>query len=186
MEDRQILALYQERDERAIAETDSKYGSYCYMVAKKILDIHEDAEECVNDTWMRAWETIPPQVPEVFRIFLAKITRNLALDTYRANTAKKRGNGEFTAVLDELEEVIAGGEQPEEALESKELSETIKSFVDTLPKRDGDIFLRRYFYMDSTREIAERYAMKEANVLTILSRTRKILKDRLIKEGYVL
>lgn len=184
MEDQQIIELYFQRNGTAIQETSNKYGAYCYAVAKRIVCDHEDAEECVNDTWLRTWNAIPPQKPKVFRQFLVKITRNLSFDRYRANQAKKRGNGEMEAVLEELEECIAGSRNPEDEVEAGELMKSMNQFISDLPVRDGDIFLRRYYYVESTRDIAKRYAMKESNVLTILSRTRKRLKSHLIKEGY--
>lgn len=186
MEDNMIIELYFARDGKAIQETSDKYGTYCYAIAQRIVCEHEDAEECVNDTWLKTWNAIPPQRPNVFKQFLAKITRNLSLDRYRANQAKKRGNGEMDAVLDELEECIAGAGSPEEEVLMGELMRSMNTFIATLPDREGDIFLRRYFYVEATGDIAKRFAMKESNVLTILSRTRKKLKSHLIKEGYVL
>jgi RNA polymerase sigma-70 factor (ECF subfamily) len=186
VEDQQIIDLYFERNGKAIQETSDKYGAYCYAVSHRIVCDHGDAEECVNDTWLRAWNAIPPSRPNVFRQFLAKITRNLSFDRYRANQAKKRGNGEMEAVLEELEECIAGTGSPEEALEAEELKKSMNQFIQTLPSREGDIFLRRYYYVEPTSDIAKRYAMKESNVLTILSRTRTKLKSHLIKEGYCL
>lgn len=184
MEDNMIIELYFAREPRAIQETSDKYGTYCYTISNRIVCDNEDAEECVNDTWLKTWEAIPPQRPIIFRQFLAKITRNLSLDKYRANQAKKRGNGEMDAVLDELEECIAGANSPEEEVIASELMKSMNDFVHTLPDREGDIFIRRYFYVESTGDIAKRFAMKESNVLTILSRTRKKLKNHLEKEGY--
>lgn len=186
MNDQEIIELYNARDMRAIEETSTKYGTYCYTISMRIVNDHEDAEECVNDTWLRTWDVIPPQRPNVLRQFLAKITRNLSFDRYRANQAKKRGSGEMDAVLDELEECIAGGTDPAEEVVAGELAGSMNAFVGALPKRDGDIFIRRYYYVESTEEIARRYHMKESNVLTILSRTRKKLKSHLLKEGYMI
>ena len=185
LEDQKIIELYMARNGRAIQETSDKYGSYCYAISHRIVCDHEDAEECVNDTWLRTWDAIPPAYPIVFRQFLAKITRNLSFDRYRANQAKKRGNGEMDMVLDELEECIAGSGGPEAEYEAKALQACINEFINTLAERDGDIFLRRYYYVEATDAIAKRYGMKESNVLTILSRTRKKLKSHLIKEGYM-
>lgn len=184
MEDGKILDLYFDRDERALTETQTKYGSYCFTVANGILGCAEDAEEVVSDTWLRAWDSIPPKRPTFLRLFLGKIARNLAFTRWRSGHAEKRGGGETELVLEELSECIPGREAVDDALNAKELAKTIRSFLDTLPEREQDIFLRRYFYAEETPAIAVRYGMKEANVLRILSRTRKKLKDYLTKEGY--
>lgn len=186
MEDSQILELYFARDELAISETDSKYGQYCRTIAENILLDREDSEECVNDTWLRAWNAIPPQRPNLLRLFLGKITRNLSFDRYRADKAKKRGGAELTVALAELSECVGGGTDPADEAEMKLLKTVIGQFVDNLPQRERGIFLRRYFYVESTAEIAKQYTMKEANVRLILSRIRKSLREVLTKEGFVL
>lgn len=186
MEDGNILDLFFDRDERALEETRKKYGGYCFTVANGILGCTEDAEEVVSDTWLRAWDSIPPQRPVFLRLFLGKITRNLAFTRWRNQTAAKRGGGETELVLEELSECIPGRESVDDSLNAKELGKTIRSFLDTLSEREQDIFLRRYFYAEQTPAIAGRYGMKDANVLRILSRTRKKLKDYLTKEGYEL
>lgn len=186
MTDERIVKLYWDRDESAIAETSEKYGSYCYSIANHILRSHQDSEECVNDTWMKAWNGIPPQRPVMLRQFLSKITRNLSFDRYKARRAAKRGGGEMDAVLEELDECVAGSFDLDAEIAAKELRKSVNRFVLSLPPRDGDVFIRRYFYVESTSEIAGRYGMKESNVLTILSRTRKKLKDHLVKEGFAL
>jgi RNA polymerase sigma-70 factor (ECF subfamily) len=186
MKDEEIIDLYWRREESAIQETHAKYGSYCYTIANRILYNHQDSEECVNDTWLRTWNALPPERPGFLRSYLAKITRNLSLDRYRSNTSQKRGGGEFRLALDELAECVADTKDLEDELMAQELNTIIQSFVKSLPPRDGDVFLRRYFYFDSTGDIARRYGLKESNVLMILSRTRSKLKDRLTKEGYLL
>lgn len=185
MDDRQIIELYWQREQEAITATNDKYGSYCFAVANNILQNDEDSEECINDTWYRVWNAIPPQKPVWLKAFLAKITRNLALDRYTAQNAEKRGKGETAIVLDELSECVASDTDCASAVDAKELEECIRKFVRTLPERDGNIFLRRYFFMESTAETAKKYGMKESNVLLILSRTRKKLKVHLIKEGFI-
>ena len=185
MEDRQIIELYWQKNPDAISETAGKYGAYCFTIADHILRSAEDAEECVNDTWLHAWNVIPPQRPSRLRIFLAKITRNLAFDRFRERTAEKRGGGEITLVLDELAECLAGGTSVEGAYEEKELGECIRQFVRELPERDGNVFVRRYFFTEPVTMIAGRYGLTENNVMVILSRTRKKLKARLLKEGYL-
>ena len=184
MEDSQIVALYWQRNADAIKETENKYGAYCFSIADNILHSKEDAEECVNDTWLRTWDAIPPQRPNKLQMFLAKITRNLSFNRYKARTAEKRGGGEISLVLDELAECVAGDAAVEQAYAAKELSECIRLFVRALPERDGNVFMRRYFFTESVSEIAKKYALTENHVMVILSRTRKKLKTQLIKEGF--
>jgi len=144
-EDSQIIELYWKRDASAISETANKYGAYCFTVANSILHNAEDSDECINDTWLNAWNAMPPQKPNSLKMFLAKITRNLAFDRFNAKNAAKRGGGEILVVLDELAECLAGRENVEAAYESKELGEYIRRFVRTLPERECNVFVRRYF-----------------------------------------
>lgn len=185
MQDKQIVDLYWQRSERAISETADRYGAYCRAVAYNILHSEEDSEECVNDTWLHAWNAIPPQRPARLRIFLAKITRNLALDKFKAQTAGKRGGGEVELILDELSECVSAGGDAEGQFLAQELEETINRFVHTLPKRDCSIFVRRYFFAESIEAIAKKYGLSANNVTVILSRTRQKLKTYLKKEGYM-
>ena len=184
MDDEQILDLYFARNEQALAETDRKYGGYCFALANGILNSEQDAEETVSDTYWKAWNTIPPHRPSVFKLFLAKITRNLAFSRWRQYSAEKRGGGEMNLVLDELAECIAAPVGVEEQVSAKELGKTIRTFLDTLPVREQDIFLRRYFFVGESGTIAKRYGMKPATVLRTLSRTRMKLKQYLTREGY--
>ena len=184
MQDGQIVELYWQKSADAIKETNSKYGAYCFAVADNILHNKEDSEECVNDTWLHAWNAIPPQRPRRLRAFLAKITRNLSFNRFNARTAGKRGGGEIVLVLDELAECIASESDVESICEARELGQSIRSFIRTLPERDGNIFVRRYFFTEPAAVIAKRYGLTENNVMVILSRTRKKLKTQLIKEGY--
>ena len=183
MNDQQIIELYWQRDTQAIQETSIKYGAYCYSIANNILDNKEDSEECVNDTWLRAWNAIPPQRPAILQMFLAKIARNLSLDRYLSRTAQKRGGGEMPLVLDELAECIPSSSDVASEYERKELAQYIRKFVHSLPERERNIFLRRYFFADSIAVIATQYNLSENNVMVILSRTRKKLKNFLRKEG---
>ena len=183
MEDQAIIALYFQRAEQAIAETIQKYGSLCRSIAQNLLPVRQDAEECVNDTWLRAWNAIPPQKPNVLRQFLAKITRNLSLDRWRATQAQKRGGGAAEVALEELGECVCGSADPATQLELEELKTAIVQYLQELPERDRNIFLRRYFYLEDTASIARRYVLRQANVRLILSRTRQKLKDFLQKEG---
>ncbi len=184
MEDGAIIGLYWERNEQAIQETDLKYGPYCHTIAYNILENQEDCEECVNDTWLRAWNTMPPQRPNYLRLFLGKITRNLSLDIWKGKQAKKRGGGEPALALEELSECVADTKDVESVLQTKELSETIERFLHTLPRRERELFLQRYFYMYSVKELASHYGIKENHVAVLLSRTRKKLAAHLVKEGW--
>ncbi|MBQ7874356.1 MAG: sigma-70 family RNA polymerase sigma factor [Oscillospiraceae bacterium] len=184
MRDDEIISLYFERDEKALAETEEKYGAYCRAVAENILRNSEDVEECINSAWLGAWNAIPPNTPKNLKIFLAKITRNIALNKLKAKTAEKRGGDESCAILDELSECISSGESIEEGFVAKELGESINRFAARLPKRERNIFIRRYFFMETAETIGERYALSANNVAVILHRIRKKLKNHLEKEGY--
>ena len=184
MDDEAILDLYFARDERAVVETDRKYGGYCFTLANSILHNEQDAEETVSDTYLKAWRSIPPKRPSILKMFLAKITRNLAFSRWRSYAAYKRGGGEMDLVLEELAGCIAAPGGAEDRVNAKELARTIRSFLNPLPARDQDIFLRRYFYVEESETIANRYGMKNATVLRTLSRTREKLKKYLRQEGY--
>lgn len=183
MDDKQIITLFLNRNEAAVAHVRQKYADYCYSIAFRILGSPEDAEEIVNDTWLRAWKTITNQAPANLKLFLAGITRNLSIDCCRKREAQKRG-GIYAEISSELAECIAAPDCVQDAMIAAELSETIRKFLTQLSSRARDIFLRRYFFFESTEEIAKRYAMRESNVLLILSRTRKKLKKELTEEGY--
>lgn len=185
MQDEQIIALYWQREPDAIRETQNKYGAYCLAVAKNILNSEQDSEECVSDTWLRAWNSIPPSRPKILKLFLAKITRRLSIDRCKALTAQKRGSGETAAVLDELSECISDSVNVEDAAITKELVQSINQFVENLAEKERKIFVRRYFFTDPMDAIAKRYGISQNNVQVILSRTRKKLKEHLQKEGYL-
>lgn len=184
MEDETILDLYFARNEQAVVETDRKYGGYCFSLANSILNDRQDAEETVSDTYLKVWDTIPPKRPNVLKLFLAKITRNLAFSRWRKYTAEKRGGGEMELVLEELTGCLAAPGSVEDRMNGQELAKTIRTFLDTLPVREQDIFLRRYFFVEESETIARRYGMKPATVLRTLSRTRQKLKHYLTQEGY--
>lgn len=185
MDDEQIMDLYFAREEQALTETKQKYGGYCFSLANGILNSYQDAEEVVNDTYWKAWNTIPPCRPNVFKLFLAKITRNLAFSRWRENTAQKRGGGEMELVLEELADCVPVPGGVEDNLNAKELSRSIRSFLDTLSLREQNIFLRRYFFVEESETIARRYGMRPGAVLRTLSRTRAKLRKYLLQEGYV-
>ena len=186
MNDKDIVQLYLDRDQRALSVTAKKYGNYCISIAKNILCNNEDAEECVNDTYLSTWNAIPPTIPTILSAFLGKITRNLAFNKYKHNHAMKRGNGEIAIVLDELAECVSGLDDVEQEIERRELVETINSFLNTLAPKKRNIFICRYWYSDSVTSIARRYQMTESNVSTTLSRLRPELKEYLLERGYKL
>lgn len=183
LEDSKIIDLYWARKEQALAETDTKYGSYCRTIARNILRNFEDTEECVSDTWLHAWNSMPPQRPGILSAFLGRITRNLSFDRCKYQQAAKRGGGALPLALDELGECIPSAQRVEYALEQKELAAAIDRFLRTLPEKDCNLFLRRYWYVDSISVIADRYGMKENTVKSILFRTREKLRKFLGEEG---
>ena len=182
MLDSQIVALYLARDERAIAETQSKYGGYCTSIAQNILQNLQDAEECVNDTWLRTWNSIPPAQPTLLKTYVGKITRNLALDKYKSSHREKRGCGELAIAFDEISEITASDYRADDAWREQAFVELLNQFLYSLPERQRNMFVRRYFYTDSVPDIANRFGTSQANVLKILSRTRQKLKEYLDKE----
>lgn len=184
MEDSRILELYWRRSEAAIGETERKYGPYCYSIAKNILGSHEDSQECVNDTWLAAWNAIPPHRPGVLSGFLGKLTRNLSLDRWRTLHRQKRGGGEVTLALEELKDCVSGVETPQEGLERKELAGYINRFPATLPRQERQVFLCRYWYLDSVAEISRYTGFSQSKITSMLHRTRKKLGAFLEKEGY--
>lgn len=185
MDDTQIVELYWARKESAIEETEAKYGSYCRSIAGNILQNQEDAEECINDTWLGAWNSMPPHRPSVLSTFLGKLTRRISIDKWRHVNAKKRGDGQLPLVLAELEDCISDGKSIEEETERKLLTEVIAAFVKSLPETEQKVFLCRYWYMDSVSSIASRFRFSESKVKSMLSRTREKLRVRLEKEGLV-
>jgi len=186
MEDDTIFDLYDRRSELAISETARKYGNYCFTIAINILHDSEDAEECVNDTYLKAWDVIPPQRPTMFRLFLGKITRNLSLNKYKMQKAKKRGGGEIELLLSELEDCIPSQALVEKIYESNLVIEIINSCLLSIDSESRIIFVRRYWYADSIQTIATQFQMSESKVKSMLFRTRKALKTYLEREGVVL
>jgi len=182
MEDEKIIDLYWNRSETAISETDQKYGRYCFSIAKNILANKEDAEESVSDTYLAAWNAMPPQRPSLLATFLGKITRNLAIDRWRAQNRQKRGGGEITLALEELEDCIAGQSSVDAAMERKRFTDVFNRFLDTLPDTERRIFLCRYWYLDPVAEIADRFDFSVSKVTSMLHRTRKKLHTVLEKE----
>lgn len=180
MEDERIVMLYWERNETAVWECERKYGKYCHTIAYNILHSREDAEECVNDTWNGAWNAIPPEKPTKLRCFLARMTRNIAIDRYRHDRAQKRG-AETESVMDEYWECIPNGDASVE--DEFILKQAINGFLASLDTRSRVIFLRRYWYAMSVKDIAACMHLSESHISVILHRTRSKFKDHLTKEG---
>lgn len=186
MEDREIVELYWQRDERAVAETAARYGKYCGRIASNILCRPEDVEESVNDTWMNAWNSMPPHRPEVLPSFLGKITRHICLKRWRERSAQKRGGGEAELAFEELEESISDGRSIDEAVQVKELGQIVNLFLNGLPETERYVFVCRYWYLDSIAAISAQYGFSQSKVKTMLWRTRKKLMLQLEKEGVFL
>ena len=184
MEDGEIVALYWARDSRAIRESEEKYGAYCASIARSILGSPEDAEECVSDTWLRAWNAMPPHRPSILSVFLGKITRNLSFDRYRAAHREKRGGARVDAALEELGECVSGRDDPERRREGRELIEELDRFLLALPEEQRYMFILRYWYADSVKEIAQRMGMSENRVSVTLHRVRLRLRARLMERGF--
>lgn len=185
MEDRQIISLYFERDERALKETENSYGHACRAVSLNILHNGADAEECVNDTWIRTWNSIPPQKPKSLKAYVLKIVRNISFDRWEKEHAAKRGGGQFTAVLDELSECVPSSANVEQEVSQKLLSEAISAFLKGRNRRDSSLFVRRYFFAEPVSVIAEQAGIAPNNVTSILYRLRCDLKTYLEKEGFL-
>ena len=185
MNDKSIVDLYFARSERAIEETAAKYGRYCYSIAYNILYNNEDAEESVNDTYMSAWDAMPPHRPSILSSFLGKITRRISIDKWRRHHAEKRGGGEMPIAIDELSECLSSGEDVESVYDKKQLANLIAAFVKMLPETEKKVFVRRYFYLESTTAVANRFGFSESKVKSMLYRTREKLRAVLTKEGYV-
>lgn len=183
MDDREIVGLYWQRSERAIDETARKYGSYCRIIAYNILENPQDSDECVNDTWLGAWNSMPDKKPERLGPFLGKITRNFALKKIRRGMAQKRGGGEALLALEELDECIPSGYCLEREVEDRELSRALDRFLDTLPEREQAAFVGRYWFMAGERELAKKLGMSRSGISAMLKRTRKKLRTFLMMEG---
>lgn len=182
MKDHEIVDLYWQRDPEAIRETGAKYGGYCFTIARNILADSRDTEECLNDTWLNAWNAMPEERPSFLAPFLGKITRNLAFNRYRARRAEKRGGGELPAVLEELAECASSADTHRE-VEALELGEAVNRFLHTLPERECSIFLRRYWFAEPASEIGGRYGLREGAVRSSLFRSREKLRNYLKEEG---
>ena len=186
MEDSDIVKLYWARSEKAIEETENKYGRYCLSIAFNILHDREDSEECVNDTWMSAWNAMPDQRPGKLAAFLGRITRNHALKKREKYTAKKRGAGEVPLALEELCDCVPASDQADRIVEDMVLTETLNRFLSSLKTENRRIFLQRYWYLSPVRKIASDLNISESKVKMSLLRSRKELRQLLEKEGITL
>ena len=183
MEDQKIVLLFWDRNEQGLQEAKNKYGNYCRSIAYNILRNMQDAEECESDTYLAAWNVIPPQKPTLLGAFLGRITRNLSLKKLRSNTAAKRGGNEAILSLEELSDCIPAGKSFDETLQAQELADIISNFLRSLSKTEQKIFVVRYWYCASIQEIAVDFGFTQSKVKMMLLRTRTQLREHLIKEG---
>lgn len=185
MEDDQIIKLYWDRNTTAINHTSEKYGSYCMTVARNVLQNEEDAEECVNDTWLVAWNSMPPKYPNCLSSYLARITRSKAIDRWRGQHREKRGGSILTLALEELTEVIPAKTSPEQAIIKQELGQAISQCLMKLPEEERNVFLARYWFLEPVSGIAHRFALTHRQVYYILHRTQNKLRRYLQEEEFI-
>lgn len=183
MNDEQIIGLFFERSELAIHEAKDKYGNYCQRIAFNVLRNYEDSEECVSDTFLQAWNSIPPQKPEVLKSYLGRITRNLALNRHKYNTAQKRNSEHLKMLTEELTDCLPESEDPGQLAEDGFTVDCLNHFLSLQKEKTRNMFIRRYWYMDSVKEIAKDFGVSQSSVKMTLSRTRASLKSFLEKEG---
>ena len=183
MDDQEIIARFFARDEEGLTAARARYEPYCAAVARSLLNDPRDQEECLSDTWLRAWNAIPPQRPRSLGAFLAKITRNLAINRLRDGNAQRRGGGQVPLALEELRECVSPEGSPEGELDRQAAEEALNRFLDGLPPLQREIFLRRYWYLDSIEDIARRAGWSKSRVTTTLHRLRVRLRAHLIQEG---
>lgn len=185
MEDTEIIGLLWQRDPDSLSELDARYHTYCFTIAFHIVKNMDDAEECVSDTWLKIWQSVPPVRPKSLKLYAGRITRNLALNRYRKEHTNKRGNGMFCVPLEELADCVDAGANVEDAITMDEINAVIQHFIANLKSTDRKIFLRRYYYADEIPSIAKRFGMTNSNVKVRLHRLRKALKKLLEKEGHI-
>lgn len=184
MEDSRIVSLYWKRDEAAIDQTDKKYGRYLTKIAYNILADREDAKESVNDTYLAAWNSMPPHKPDVLSTYLGKLTRRISIDLFRKKTSRKRGGGEYALSLQELEDCI-GENTTEQALDMQLLTDSIETYLRSVTEEARTVFIGRYYYLDPIKQIANYCHISESKVKILLHRTRQGLWEHLQKEGFV-
>ena len=183
MDDNQILALYFNRMPEAIEATSRKYGTYCYSISYNILGNKQDAEECVNDTYLSVWERIPPVRPTCFSVFLGKITRNISISRWRSGQTIKRGKGQISIAIDELDYCLSSGFSLEEHYINSELKSLLNEFLGGLKDTERRVFLCRYWYLDSVSDIADQFGFSQSKTKSMLLRTRNKLKRYLLEKG---
>lgn len=186
MTDSEIIELYNQRDERAIRETQTAYGRYCEKIARNILGDEQEALECVNETLLKAWENIPPEQPQILSAYLATLTRNYALLCYRRGAAAKRGKGSAPLVLEDFAELIPSSTNVERIAEHHEIIAEINRYLEALPEVNRTVFVLRFFCFESIPDIADRLGLKKKAVSATLYRTKKQIRKHLDKEGYSL
>lgn len=184
MQDQQIVALYWNRDESAIQATQEQYGNYLFKIAYNILADHEDSKESVNDTYLRAWYSMPPHRPSILSTYLGKITRQLSIDIFRKRNRMKRKASEYSISLSELDDCVSGGETPEDKLAAKLLGEAINQYLRRISPQARNLFIGRYYFMDPLKEVAAYCKMSESKAKSMLYRTRIGLRDHLREEGF--
>ena len=186
MQDEEIIELYFRREEQAITQTDIKYGRYCRTIAWNILFSREDSEECVNDAYLDTWQSVPPTRPVSLKAYVGRITRNHAINRYEKNTAGKRGGGETPLCLEELAECVSGDGGPEQVMDYRHLTACLNQFLKGLKREQRNVFLRRYWYGSSIKEIAGSFGMTESSVKVTLMRLRNRLREELAGEGVLI
>ena len=185
MEDKQIIEMYLERNEEAVAQTERKYTKYCRAIATHILHIPEDVEEALNDTWLSAWNSIPPHIPECLQTFLGRLTRNISLKRVRSEKAMKRGAAEVRVIFEEVADWLQSNQDVEQQVSEQELADAINRFLDSIPDIERNVFVRRYWYLQSITEIADYHGFSESKVKSMLFRIRKKLYAKLKEENYL-
>ncbi len=186
MNDENIVDLYWERDEKAISETAAKYGRYCYSIAFNILGNTEEAEESVNDAYLNAWNSMPPHRPTILSTFIGKTTRYVSLKRWRANHTQKRGGGNIDLVYEELSDCVSANKTIDDDIENQELAKLINDFLDSLPLYEQKVFICRYWYFDDISTISNQFGFSESKVKSMLHRTRKKLRSKLLQEGVII
>ena len=184
MQDSEIVKLYFERDDKAIIQTEKQYSNYCRSIARRILGDSEDVEECLNDTYLKAWNSIPPNKPQNLAVYLGRIIRNISIDIYRKKAAEKRGGTQTEEILDELSELTNGKDETFDGVRRKELIKEINTFLSSLKPVERKMFVLRYWHAYSVSDISEKCGKSESNVSVSLSRTRKKMKEYLTERGF--
>lgn len=185
MDDNAIVDLYWQRDEAAVRETETKYGRYLTKIAFNILSDREDSRESVNDVYFKAWNSMPPHRPGILSAYLGRLARQTSIDIYRRKTSEKRRGGEYALSLSELDECVTDNDTPEKSFELRQLTDAVCSFLRSLPEETRNVFICRYYFFDSIRDISSYTGAGEAKIKSMLFRTRALLRAHLQKEGFI-